>query len=299
MEAWPRWSSPPDLPAIPGLDLGVYFHPGGDLVIGGDFYDVFPIRDTKNAEPTGSGLLVGDVCGTGPEADAITGLVRYTARALARMGLPPTEVLTQVNAALLDRGAREDRFCTGIFAVVTPQGDGGVLRLTNGGHPAPLLRQHGSSAAAVEVEGQLLGVFETISLSEEVIELGADDTIMFYTDGVTEARANGEQFGEERLLTVLNDADGASAAEIAGHVVRTTGGVRRQSLRRHRRSRHAGQGIQPELRVTDHLGKRFLERGSDDASVAARATRRSLGICDRLLAVAGCAVGYTFDIAMR
>jgi phosphoserine phosphatase RsbU/P len=213
---------PADLPAIPGLDLGVYFHPGGDLVIGGDFYDVFPIRDTKNAEPTAWGLLVGDVCGTGPEAAAITGLVRYTARALARMGLPPVEVLTQVNAALLDRGAPEDRFCTGIFAVVTQKGDGYVLRLTNGGHPAPLLRQHGSSAAPVEVTGQLLGVFETISLHEEVIELEADDTIMFYTDGVTEARAASEQFGEERLLAVLDEAHGASATEIAGRVVRTT-----------------------------------------------------------------------------
>ncbi|MEP6661262.1 MAG: SpoIIE family protein phosphatase [Acidimicrobiales bacterium] len=211
---------PPELPAIPGLDLGVHFQASGDLVIGGDFYDVFPIRGRSDAATTSWGVLVGDVCGTGAEAAAVTGLVRHTVRALAGIGLPPAEVLTLVNSALRERGTREDRFCTAIFGVISATAEGHVLRLANAGHPRPVVRRSSGSSATIETHGQLLGVFDTIAVFEHALEISPDDTIVFYTDGITEARADGEQFGEHRLLTALDNATGLAAEEIAGAVAR-------------------------------------------------------------------------------
>ena len=220
---------PPDLPRIAGLDLGVHFRSSADdLVIGGDTYDIFALRDPQTGENASWGLLVGDVCGTGPEAAATTGLVRHTVRALAKMGLAPTDVLSRVNAALLDRGVQDDRFCTALFAVISETANGHLFRLANAGHPLPLLRRFRGRSEHVEIYGPLLGVLPTISPPEHTIELAPGDLILFYTDGITDARDGREQFGEDRLRSLLDDIDDLPAGEIAAAVARAVAAYARQ-----------------------------------------------------------------------
>lgn len=208
---------PPALPEPPGIELGVAFRPGGELVVGGDFYDCFLIDGSKDAASWG--ISVGDVCGTGPEAAAVTGLVRHSARALARTGMAPIEVLDHVNTALLEHTASDGRFCSCWFATVRRDEDGGLtLRIVNAGHPPPFLRRATGGSSEVTGHGTLLGAFATIDLEEKQLRLLPGDTLVAYTDGVTEARRDGELFGEARLRALLDAADG-TAADLATDVV--------------------------------------------------------------------------------
>ncbi len=208
---------PSALPDLPGIELGVAFRPGGELVVGGDFYDCFLI-DGSTDHPTW-GILIGDVCGTGPEAAAVTGLVRHSARALARTGMAPIEVLEHVNAALLEHTASDGRFCTCWFAMVRRDEDGGLtLRIVNAGHPPPLLRSATGGSSVMRGHGTLLGAFAIIDLKEQELRLRTGETLVAYTDGVTEARRDGELFGEARLMALLDAADG-TPADLAADVV--------------------------------------------------------------------------------
>jgi serine phosphatase RsbU (regulator of sigma subunit) len=216
---------PPSLPRIPGVDLGAAFHPGGELVVGGDFYDVFVVDSPgapASAERSGPrvwGVAIGDVCGTGPEAAAVTAQVRHTARALARGGAGPAEILANVNAALLDTD--DSRFCTCIFALLTVDDDGVRLRIANAGHPRPVRYRADGRVEELEVGGPLLGVFEQFSVEEHSVDLRPGEGLVFYTDGVTEARAGGEQFGEARLHEVLRHAARRPAADVAFQLEQT------------------------------------------------------------------------------
>ncbi|HVF15010.1 MAG TPA: SpoIIE family protein phosphatase [Acidimicrobiales bacterium] len=206
---------PPRLPEIDGVDLGVRFHPGGELVVGGDFYDVFPIPPDRPDAPATWGLAIGDVCGTGPDAAAITAHVRYTARALAKAGRSPGEVLAQVNDALLERGEDDERFCTCLFGVLTPHEAGATLRLANAGHPLPIVRRSDGRVEEVEIIGPLLGVLHDIRLREHVVELGAGDFVLLFTDGVTESRTGTELFGDARLQELVGTLGDLPSGDVA------------------------------------------------------------------------------------
>jgi sigma-B regulation protein RsbU (phosphoserine phosphatase) len=106
---------PADLPAVPGLEAGSYYHTASPDLLGGDFYDVFPLDGTRWA------FFLGDVCGKGPQAAALTSLTRYTLRAAALHDPDPMTVLTTLNAVLHERYTRGDtRYCTAIFGVCSP-----------------------------------------------------------------------------------------------------------------------------------------------------------------------------------
>lgn len=122
---------PPGLPVIPGVEVDVIYRAAGEgNEVGGDFYDVFPIRDDVY------GFAIGDVCGTGPEAAAVTGLARHALRLLAREGFGGPAVLERLNAAILDEGARS-RFLTLLYGEMRPQQDGSaILKVVCAGHPS-------------------------------------------------------------------------------------------------------------------------------------------------------------------
>jgi serine phosphatase RsbU (regulator of sigma subunit) len=217
---------PPRLPSIPGADLGAAFHPGGELVVGGDFYDVFAIAPPASLAPGEGaaaptwGVAVGDVCATGPEAAAVTAHVRHTARALARHGAGPAEILAHLNSALLDND--DSRFCTCIFALLGAGPGGGLrLRMANAGHPRPLRYGPGGRVDELGIGGPLLGVFEAFSMAEHAVDLAPGEGLVLYTDGVTEARVAGELFGEARLRESLRSAAGAPAAGVAAGLERS------------------------------------------------------------------------------
>lgn len=201
---------PPALPSVPHLDLVARYRVAqGGIDIGGDFYDLFKLGDGSWA------VVIGDVCGKGPEAAAVTGLFRHTLRAVAMTEHSPARVLRGTNDAILGQ-IDDTRFCTA--AVVRLDATAGWAKATIacGGHPRPLVVRAGGTVEPVEVSGTLLGVLPEPVLSEVQIELGVGDAIVLYTDGVTEARRDQDLFGEARLMGVLESAVRTGVATSAG-----------------------------------------------------------------------------------
>jgi hypothetical protein len=213
---------PPLLPPIPGLDTAARYRPSGtDTVgrthlVGGDFYDLFEIADGR------FGLLLGDVAGVGPEAAALTGVARYTVRAVAEAEDAPSNVLTRLNEALLRLGS--DRFLTAVYATLEPKADGVVpVTLCSGGHPPALILRDDESVEVLDrATGMLLGVFPTVELADNHVVLNPGDALVLLTDGVLEARDDdGREFGIERLCELLATCAGRSAEGIARRIERS------------------------------------------------------------------------------
>ncbi|AQT74716.1 SpoIIE family protein phosphatase [Streptomyces sp. fd1-xmd] len=206
---------PPGSPAIPGMEVEVIYRAAGEgNEVGGDFYDVFPIRDGAY------GFAIGDVCGTGPEAAAVTGLARHALRLLAREGLGGPAVLERLNAAILDEGARS-RFLTLLYGELHPQADGGaVMKVVCAGHPLPLrLRPNGMVDAAADPQ-PLLGVIDDLELYEQTVILDPGDVLLCVTDGVTERREGSRMLGDDGLTEVLTTCTGLTAGAVASRVLR-------------------------------------------------------------------------------
>jgi serine phosphatase RsbU (regulator of sigma subunit) len=206
---------PPDLPHIDGVEVEVIYRAAGEgNEVGGDFYDLFPIRDGVY------GFAIGDVCGTGPEAAAVTGLARHALRLLAREGFGGPAVLERLNSAILDEGARS-RFLTLLYGELWPQEDGSaMLKVVCAGHPLPLrLRQDGTVEAAAEPQ-PLLGVMEDLELYEQTITLDPGDVLLCVTDGVTERREGTRMLGDDGLADVLTTCTGLTAGAVAARIMR-------------------------------------------------------------------------------
>jgi len=197
---------PPLLPDIPGLELASLYRPAGEgNEVGGDFYDVFELTDTQWA------LVLGDVCGKGPEAAAVTALARYTLRAAAiRNPRKPAAVLSELHHAM--QRQRPDSFCTVAYAVVRP--DRRHVDLVLGGHPPALLVRADGRVEPVGGRGPMLGLVDRWSARSEAVRLVEGDTVVLYSDGVTEARRGRELFGEDRLHGAVADAVGGTAADV-------------------------------------------------------------------------------------
>jgi serine phosphatase RsbU (regulator of sigma subunit) len=190
-----------EVPTLPGAEVATYYHPAGEgLEIGGDFYDVFPLKDGAWA------FMLGDVCGRGATAATTTALVRHTARAVARLLPGPEAVVRAVNTALLDRpDSPSSGFVTLVHGTLVPVPGGGLdISLVRAGHPLPLLVDAEGVARPVECRGSLLGVTTEPRLTTFQLRLHPGESLLLYTDGLTEARdGTGEQFGEERLAGTL------------------------------------------------------------------------------------------------
>jgi serine phosphatase RsbU (regulator of sigma subunit) len=202
---------PGEIPEIPGLEVAVRYRPaGGRELVGGDFYDVF-----ETGEGTW-GVALGDVCGKGPEAAALTGLVRHTIRTAAVGGRRPSSVLEQVNRQIIRN--KVDRFCTATLGRIRRSNGSVNVDISCGGHPPPLVYRPGRTVEAAECLGTLLGVFPEPSLIEVPVELGPGDAIVFYTDGLTERFEREGAGGDSQLVALLWDSDGLDADEIADRI---------------------------------------------------------------------------------
>lgn len=206
---------PPELPEIDGVEVEVIYRAAGEgNEVGGDFYDLFPISDGAY------GFAIGDVCGTGPNAAAVTGLARHALRLLAREGLSGPAVLERLNSAILDEGARS-RFLTLLYGELRPQDDGSAeLKVVCAGHPLPLrLRQDGTVEPAAEPQ-PLLGVMEDLELYEQTVTLDPGDVLLCVTDGVTERREGSRMLGDDGLTDVLTTCTGLTAGAVAARIMR-------------------------------------------------------------------------------
>ena len=206
---------PPRPPEVPGMEVASRFVAGErGLTVGGDFFDVFRLASNDWA------LVLGDVCGKGARAASLTGLARWTVRAAAVHQFLPSAVLRDLNAALLADGDADDHFCTVVFGRLELDTCGAWLTLATGGHPLPVLVR---ASGDVELRGTPslpLGMFEAVDPVDDRVGLGPGDALVFYTDGITEARGPGDELlGEERLLEVLAGCASSSADEIASRVI--------------------------------------------------------------------------------
>ncbi|MFJ9113431.1 PP2C family protein-serine/threonine phosphatase [Streptomyces sp. NPDC102283] len=190
---------PSQLPAVPGLEAGSYYHTASPDLLGGDFYDLFPLDAGRWA------FFLGDVCGKGPQAAAVTSLTRYTLRAAALHDADPVTVLTTLNTVLHERYASGDtRYCTAIFGVLEPAEGHISVHLASGGHPSALIQRADGSAHYLDTPGGLLiGVLPDAPFAAARTRLLPGDTLLLYTDGLTEARTgpDRELYGEDALHT--------------------------------------------------------------------------------------------------
>jgi len=202
---------PPRLPAVPGMTISARFRAAGEASeVGGDFYDLFSVDGAWM-------VVIGDVTGKGPEAASITALARYTMRTAAVYEESASGVLERLNAALVVDPDRR-KICTVVAARIVSAPDGSVIvTVACGGHPAPFHLQAGR-AEAVATAGPLLGAFETGRWPETAVHLGPGESLVFYTDGVTDTRGPAGRFGADRLAGVLADATDVEPDEIANRV---------------------------------------------------------------------------------
>jgi serine phosphatase RsbU (regulator of sigma subunit) len=193
---------PQELPTLPGWDLAVRWRTARQ--VGGDFYDIFELPGKK------LGLVIADVADKGMPAALFMILVRTLIRAAVHEEESPAEVLEEVNDLMIP-DTQNGMFVTAIYAVLSI--DTGHLIYANAGHNLPLLLRSGTQTVeCLPKGGMALGIEEGIHLEEHNIFLEADDCVIFYTDGITEAfSTEGEMYGEERLRETIHSASCVSA----------------------------------------------------------------------------------------
>jgi len=181
----------PEVPHIEGLQVDVTYESATDAtLVGGDFYDVLSLKSGRAA------ILVGDVCGKGLPAASEMARVRSTIRAYAALAVDPAQWLS-----LVDTGLGEDarpEFTT--VALVDLDLATGELRCALAGHPAPLLVRAGEVISVEAPAGLPLGMGPSpVPREFGVASMGPEDTLVLFTDGVSEARRGGRLFGAEEL----------------------------------------------------------------------------------------------------
>ena len=176
--------------------------------IGGDFYDVFEVKEGSIA------ILIGDVSGHGIEAARTATLVKDVVLAFTHQTLRPADVLANTNQLLVEKDLRG--FVT-VFLGVLEKGTG-RLRYSSAGHPEVMLRRASGEVERLRSGTAPLGVFAATEWKVLEAELGVDDRLVLYTDGVIEARRNGDLFGEQRLENIIREAQGP-VEDLPSHVL--------------------------------------------------------------------------------
>ncbi|MDQ0582721.1 PP2C family protein-serine/threonine phosphatase [Streptomyces rishiriensis] len=192
---------PATLPPVPGVETAAHYYTASPDRLGGDFYDVFPVDGKRFA------FFLGDVCGKGPQAAAVTSLTRYTLRAAAMHDSDPVAALSTLNKVLHERysGSGDPRYCTAVFGILEPDPATGqvAVRIASGGHPPVLvLRAEGTADFLPTPGGLLIGVLPDARFVDATTVLAPGDTLLLYTDGLTEARTGedrGSLYGDEAL----------------------------------------------------------------------------------------------------
>ncbi|CNG74820.1 putative GAF sensor protein [Mycobacterium tuberculosis] len=215
---------PPGIPEIPGLEVAVVYDPAGEgSEVGGDFYDVFESGPVQGGPGTATRwrFAIGDVCGTGPEAAAVTGLARHALRILAAEDMSVPAVLKRLNRLILGEGER-GRLLTLLHGEIAARGPGGVrIRLTSAGHPLPLVLDPGGGVREAASAQPLLGVFDGVEFHTDTVDLRRGEVLLCVTDGVTERRAGNRLLGDgDGLERLLAGCTGLSAGAVAARIQR-------------------------------------------------------------------------------
>ncbi len=203
---------PPTLPDIVGFEVAAAYRAGVEEV-GGDFYDLFPLGADR------WGFMIGDVCGSGPEAARFTALARHTLRTALQLDPNPSRALAALDQAM-NAADTDRRFCTAVCGVVTTvAGDAASVAVGVGGHPPPLIVRADGTVEKILPTGPLLGVLPDATFGHESWELHHGDAIVMYTDGMTEARNADGLFGIDRLQATAARLVAGSARSITDGLV--------------------------------------------------------------------------------
>jgi sigma-B regulation protein RsbU (phosphoserine phosphatase) len=211
---------PPELPELAGAELAALYLPAEAGVVGGDFYDAFEFGETCV-------LVVGDVSGKGPGAAAVTALARHAIRTATLSSGSVTEVLDTLNRAMFigRAGGPIDYFCTALVVWARREGDGLVLEVAGAGHPAGLIFRVDGQIDALAADGPPVGWYADPVFGEGAGRLGPGDTLLLFTDGVTEARTPSGLLGADGLAARLAGSTGVTAEALIGELGRLLAGA--------------------------------------------------------------------------
>jgi serine phosphatase RsbU (regulator of sigma subunit) len=224
-----RRQLPTSLAPMPGFDTAVVYEPHGEgQTVGGDFYDLFPMGERRWC------FLLGDVCGSDPEAMSITGLARHLVRLLAREGHGVESVLTRLNEALVEDDAEVTavggeqavpRFLSLLYGELEPDpvAGGARCRLASAGHPLPLRLTADGSVVPAAAPQILLGIDQDYEFHAETFALAPGETLLCVTDGVTERRSGKRMLDDDDgLADILRGCVGLGAQAVAERFRRAT-----------------------------------------------------------------------------
>lgn len=203
-----------------GIDFGYLYRSASIAArVGGDFYDIFEL-------PKGRiGIVIGDVSGKGLEAATLTSLVKNTIKAYAYESESAAAVMARTNEIVRKAPTRAP-FVTAFFGILDLSS--GKLVYCSAGHPEAILKKATSKIMLLETSSPIIGAFPRVSFVDEEITLTKGDMLVFYTDGVIEARCDSLFFGEERLISFVRDLKPLSARDVTRaifrEVLRCTGG---------------------------------------------------------------------------
>ena len=197
---------------LPGVEFEAYYRSATEsTLVGGDFYDLFEL------DPQRVGIIIGDIAGKGLAAAVLTSLVRNTIRAYAfEEGKLPAEILRLTND-VVEKATPAEAFATVFFGVLDRED--GQLCYASAGHTRSAILRHDVTVSILDSTGPVLGAFAGMEFAEATTCLDLREILFLYTDGLTEARRDGELYGEERLFADLGLAERSSTQDLATRVV--------------------------------------------------------------------------------
>ncbi|MBA3653797.1 MAG: serine/threonine-protein phosphatase [Actinobacteria bacterium] len=196
-----RWAdrlAPEDLPHIEGLEIG-HVYQSGEGAMAGDFYDLFPTGASRVA------AVIGDVAGHGIEPSITAFQVKYLLRVFLRQYRDPAQAFEELNK-LMSAGSRPEDLVS--MCAVVFDSEASTLRIASAGHPAAWI-WHDGEVRGLRATGPLLTLDPDADYHSREVSLDPGDLLLLYTDGLAEARAGGQLFGEDRIAGILRRDPGA------------------------------------------------------------------------------------------
>jgi serine phosphatase RsbU (regulator of sigma subunit) len=209
-ETMQRSLLPRELPEVAGLDVGHVYQSASRVDLGGDLYDFVALEDGRLA------VVIGDVLGKGIPAAADMAMAKYVFRVLARADAAPGALLARANEVARDE-IEPGKFVTLLYAIV--DADRREVASASAGHPPARIVHPGGNVTALGGSGLPLGIEADQTYTEERARLEPGSVVVLYTDGVVEARRNGELYGEERLDRLLAEKYGLPAQDLAAAIL--------------------------------------------------------------------------------
>ncbi len=204
---------PKEIPQLRGFEIAGAWQPA--RVVGGDYYDILPFGQET------LGICIGDVAGKGMPAALLMSNLQAAFRGFASPSLAPENLCSRLNS-LICRNIATDRFITFFYALL--DGASRQLRYTNAGHNAPIVFHRDGTHDRLLEGGGILGVFPIQEFSTGTCDLASGDRVLLFTDGVTEAHVpEDEEFGEARLLELLEQNRDARAEDLQRKVLQAAG----------------------------------------------------------------------------